>query len=326
MKPLIISLFLLVLLSCDRNHENLPFPPDKYAHDGWHRLADNPVFRDTVSGVDYPYEIASDPHVFVDENAALHMIYTGDVDGKVAIKLASGSSWQDWKKVKPLLDKPNAANTDVYKETACYRKSSTGKHQLFYIGYEDEETYTAQIFLAEADTLAGTYHQYPQPVVPRGMIAGKNVYCMTSPSILEHDGNLYLIFIGWNDSPTKVSEVWIIGATSTDEGHSWTDFQLVDTHIGMEGQVTQTPDGRFVAVRTGQYRNKEGIYYSTADHPWGPWTENPEPILMQAGAPYEKDEIIAAQITIDPVTGKQYLYYTGANHRKGYWIMMATQE
>jgi hypothetical protein len=57
-----------------------------------------------------------------------------------------------------------------------------------------------------------------------------------------------------------------------------------------------------------------------------PWNEISEPILIQAGAPYEKDEIIAPQITIDINTGKQYLYFTGADYQKGYWIMMATKE
>ena len=270
--------------------------------------------------------MASDAHVFFDENSSLKMIYTGDVNEVVSIKLATGNSWTDWEKVTPLLYEPNSAGTDVYKETAFYRKSSTGKHQIYYIGYESEDTYESQIFLAEADSLTGEYYQYPQPVIPKGIIAGEDVYCMTSPSIIEYDGELYIVFIGWNAHPNEVTMVWMIGAKSTDEGHTWTDFQLVDTPIGMEGQVTKTPDGSFIAVSTGDYENTEAIFYATANHPFGPWNENDEPILKQAGAPYEKDEIIAAQITIDENTGEQYLYYTGANHQKGWWIMLATIE
>jgi hypothetical protein len=63
-----------------------------------------------------------------------------------------------------------------------------------------------------------------------------------------------------------------------------------------------------------------------ASHPFGPWTESNKPILIQAGAPLGEDEIIAAQITIDVNTGKQYLFYTGADYQKGYWIMLATKE
>ena len=126
---------------------------------------------------------------------------------------------------------------------------------------------------------------------------------MTSPSVVEHEGVLYMVFIGWNAKPNEVTEVWIIGAKSTDEGHNWSDFQLVDTKIGMEGQITKNLDGSYVAVRTGEYKDIEAIFYATANHPFGPWNEDKEPILIQAGAPNEKDEIIGAQITIDINSG-----------------------
>lgn len=324
MKSIIKYLFfaLVVFLSCEK--ENEP-DPDNLSN-GWIRFGNNPVFRDTVLNVPYDYEVASDAHVFFDENSSLKMIYTGDVNEIVSIKIATGNSWTDWEKVKPLLYEPNSAGTDICKETAFYRKSSTGKHQIYYIGYVNEATYESQIFLAESDALTGEYYQYPQPLIPKGIIAGKNVYCITSPSIMEHEGELYIVFIGWNAHPNEVTEVWMIGAKSTDEGHTWTDFQLVDTPIGMEGQVTKTPDGSFILVSTGDYENKEALFYATANHPFGPWNADSEPILKQAGAPLEKDEIIAAQITIDESTGEQYLYYTGADYQKGYWIMLATKE
>lgn len=318
----ILLLTLIVLVSCVKenvtNTDNLG--------NGWVRFEGNPVLRDAILNVSYDYEIASDAHVFFAENSSLKMIYTGDVNETASIKLASGNSWTDWTKEKALLHAPNSAGTDIHKETAFYRKSSIGNHQIYYAGYVNEETYEAQIFLAEADSLTGEYYQYPQPVIPKGIIAGKNVYCMTSPSIIEHEGELYIVFIGWDAHPNEVTTVWIIGAKSTDEGHTWTDFQLVDTKIGMEGQVTKTAEGSFVAVSTGDYGDKEAIFYARANHPFGPWNEGSEPILVQAGAPYEKDEIIAPQITIDPSSNEEYLYYTGADHQVGWWIMAATQE
>ncbi len=323
-KNILVSIILILLfISCEK--DNTTNPDSDGATADWERFADNPVFRDTVENVDYNYEVASDPHIFLDENQSLKMIYSGDIDERISIKLAVGSSWQEWKKKQPLLYQPNSAGTDVYKETAFYRKSPTGKHQIYYVGYEKEETYEAQLFLAEADSLTGPYYQHPQPIVPKGKIAGKDVYCMTSPSILEYEDKLYMVFIGWNAHPNEVTEVWIIGAISSDNGYNWSHFQLVDTKIGMEGQVTKTSDGKFIAVRTGEYKNDEALFYSTADHPFGPWTESKTPILTRAGAPWEVDEIIAPQITIDETTGDQYLYYTGADHQKGWWIMLATQ-
>ena len=172
-----------------------------------------------------------------------------------SIKLAKGNSISDWEVVGSLLFKPNTENTDIQKETSFYRRTNNGKSQIYYIGYTDN-SYKSQIFLAEADSLDGRYYQIPAPVVPRGELAGKDVYSITSPSIVEHNGILHMVFIGWNDSPEKVSEVWIIGAKSTDDGYSWSDFEIVDTPIGMEGQVTKTLDGKFVAVRTGEYMER----------------------------------------------------------------------
>ncbi|MEL6866147.1 MAG: hypothetical protein AAFP19_17090, partial [Bacteroidota bacterium] len=188
------------------------------------------------------------------------------------------------------------------------------------------EEYKAQIFLAEADELTGPYTQNAAPVVSRGNLAGKSVYCMTSPSIVEHEGFLHLSFIGWNASPSEVTEVWVIGALSNDEGRSWSNFRIVDTPIGMEGQLTKRGERDFVAVRTGVYRGKEAIFYARAEHPFGPWETSETPILSQDDTPYEKNEVIAPQITIDPSNNKQYLYYTGADHQVGWWMMLASLE
>ena len=222
-----------------------------------------------------------------------------------------------------LLGSVGPSGLDSHKETGFYRKASNGKHQIYYIGYDNESTYEAQIFLAEADSINGPYTQMNAPVISKGIIAGKDVYCMTSPSVVEHQGTLYMTFIGWDNSPNNVTEVWVMGATSNDEGHTWSDLQIVDTRIGMEGQVTKVNDNNFIAVSTGDFEDAEAVFYSTASHPFGPWTEEESPILVQAGPPLEKDEIIAPSIFIDPQSGEEILYYTGADYSIGWWIMMA---
>lgn len=290
----------------------------------WVRDAQNPVLRDVYPGG--AYQSASDGHVFYDDDGILYMIYSGDTDDRSSIKLARGRSLTDWEIEKPLLFAPNTLTLDTHKETAFYRRAANGKHQIYYIGYPEEETYQSQIFLSESDSLGGPYTQIAEPVVPRGDLAGKAVYCITSPSIVEHEGLLYMMFLGWNDSPQRVSEVWVIGATSSDDGYTWSDFQLVETPIAMEGQVTKKSDGSFVAVRTGEYGDGEALFYATSDHPFGPWTTSETPILAQNGSELEKDEIIAPQITFDPQTGEEYLFYTGADHQTGWWMMLARRE
>ena len=309
----ILLIFSFVFQACEKDD------PKVNSINEWTREVD-PVLRDTI--INENYQVASDAHVFMDGDI-LRMIYTGDENGKPSIKLAHSNALNNWEPFMTVLGSMGPSGLDSHKETGFYRKTSSGKHQIYYIGYNNESTYKAQIFLAEANTLNGPYTQMNSPIISRGTIAGKEVHCMTSPSVVKHQGILYMTFLGWDNSPNNVTEVWVMGAKSNDEGHTWSDLQIVDTRIGMEGQVTKVNDNNFIAVRTGEFENAEAIFYSTAPHPFGPWTEKDSPILIQAGSPFEKDEIIAPQIFIEPESGREVLYYTGADYSTGWWIMMA---
>lgn len=313
MKLSFLALLLITILSCKKEG---PLRTD------WTRESE-PIFRDFISGENY--EVASDPHVFIDENGSLKMIYTGDVNGHPGIKLASGNSLTEWQTELILLDSVGPSGLDIGKETCFYRKANNGKHQIYYIGYPDESSYEAQIYLADADNLEGPYTQMSIPVISKGIIAGKKVYTMTSPSIVEHNGNLYMAFIGWDNNPSSVTEVWTLGAISNDDGYTWSEFQEIETRIGMEGQLTKGNDGQFYSVRTGDYKKGEGIFLASSEDPFMDWEEEKKPILFQAGEPYEKDVIIAPQLFFDPSSGKRVLYYTGGDFAKGWWIMMARE-
>lgn len=315
----VLLLFITLSISCKTEESSTETIDTQWVRDN-----QNPVFRDIYSNGSY--ESASDGHIFYDDEGKLQMIYSGDVNNNSSIKLASGTSMSDWKKNTALVFDANADNSDIQKETAFYRKATNGKHQIYYIGYIDNTTYRSQLFLAESDNLIGPYTQITQPIVPRGTIAGELVYCITSPSIVEHEGKLYMVFIGWNDNPNDATEVWAIGAISNNDGYSWSNFQLVDTPITMEGQITKTPNGNFVAVRTAEYQDVEAIYYATSQHPFGPWAMNDTPILIQSDSRLEKNEIIAPQIVFDMDTEEEYLFYTGADHKSGWWIMLAKKD
>jgi sucrose-6-phosphate hydrolase SacC (GH32 family) len=285
----------------------------------WVRHPDSPVHRDTLVGENY--EVASDPHVFYDSAGGLWMVYTGDEDGRPAIKLAKGQDPTDWSFTATLLS--DGAEEQSYRETPFYYQGVDGRHYLYYIGYPEETSYRAQLFRAVADRLQGPYRTDSSPLIAAGLMAGQEVYSITSPSVVEHGDTLFLSFIGWNDAPDRVTEVWTMGATSTDGGQSWSEVRSVNVPIGMEGQITRAPDGTFVAVRTGEHAGGEAIFYATADHPFGPWRTSEVPIVEQAGPPLETDEIIAPQITFEADTGAELLYYTGAEHAKGWWVMLA---
>lgn len=286
----------------------------------WQR-SDGPVLRSPIPGE--AYEVAGDPHAFRTPQGAWRMIYSADDQDQISIRLALGESRDDWREGPILLGPSKGHDHPRSKETAFYRLSRSGEHQIYFIGYDDETTYRSEVHLAVADELEGPYEILPEPVVPRGEIAGRDVYLITSPSVVEHEGRLFMTFLGW-DGLEDVTEVWVLGAVSLDDGRSWTDFQEVGVPIGMEGQVTKTPEGRYAAVRTGAYGPVEAIFIACSEHPFGPYVAQEEPILVAAGRPWEVDEIIAPAVAYDPASGAPILFYAGADHGRGWWILSAT--
>ena len=291
------------------------------------RRSGGPVLRAPVDGGGY--EAASDPHVFW-QDGGLHMIYAADDQGRIAIHLtrfapddaASDAPGAPWPEGAPLLGASTGHDAPLSKETPFHHQAANGEHQIYFVGYADEETYESDIYLAVSERLTGPYQILPAPVIKRGALAGRQVELITSPSVIEHDGVLHMLFLGW-DGFKDVTQVWSLGAISTDNGRSWSSFQETGAPIGMEGQVTPAPDGRFAAVRASGHDGSEAIFIACANHPFGPYEAPERPILRQAGAPWEADETTAPQLTFHPETGAAALYYTGADHQRGWWIMSA---
>lgn len=284
----------------------------------WQRH-DGPIFRDRLFlGL---YEVASDAHV-VPHGAGFAMFYTGDDQDHASIKLALGDSLTDWEQAGVLLGPSQQPDAIAYKETPFYFQMGPQDHRLYFIGYDDETTYEAQIYVATAPAITGPWVIRDDPVVRRGAMAGRAVYLMTSPSVVRHDGDLVMTWLGW-DGFQNVTQVWTFAATSSD-GIDWSAPRQTQTPIGMEGQITPRPGGGFVAVSTQMTDSGvEGIFAACADSPFGPWTPLPRPLLTLAGDRWEGDEITAPAITYVPGSDAARLIYTGATHADGWRIMMA---
>ncbi len=288
--------------------------------DSWTRV-DGPVHRDKFFLGSY--EVASDPHVFVLPSGQLAMIYSGDDRDQSSIKLAIGNSWENWKQWGVLLGPSNQPNAVRHKETSFYYLTTGGEHQIYFIGYDDEETYQAEIYRATAKELTGPWTVESAPVIPRGPMDGRNVYLMTSPSIVKHSNELTMVWLGWNGFD-DVTEVWSFSATSFDDGQTWTEIREGRVPIGMEGQITQRPDGGYVAVSIQETDNgDEGVFAACAPSPEGPWTSIDAPLLTLARDAWEVDEIMAPSITYNPTSGQPYLYYTSVEHARGWRVMLA---
>ncbi|MBS8228434.1 hypothetical protein DYI42_19590 [Vannielia litorea] len=289
-------------------------PSDWVRHDG-------PVYRDRLFfGL---YEAASDPHVFVADDGQLAMIYSGDDEAHSSIKLAFSRDWENWEEWGVLLGPSQQPGAIAEKETAFYLRASATDHRIYFIGYEDGATYHSDIYLARAEALTGPWTIQPEPVIRRGPTGRHDVYLVTSPSVVAHEGGLVIAYLGWNGLE-DVTAVWSFTATASLEGVEWQGVAQTDVPIGMEGQITARPDGGFVAVATREAEDgREGVFAACADDPFGPWTSLPEPLLTLAGDAWEVDEIIAPSITYDPETGAPYLFYTSAEHSKGWRVMLA---
>lgn len=270
------------------------------------------------------YEAASDGHVFVTDEGRPAMIYSGDENDQSSIKLALGTDFSTWQEWGVLLGPSQQPDAVVHKETAFYYRASATNHRIFFIGYDDEDTYQSNIYMAQAADLLGPWTINPGPVIARGPTDGRVVYLITSPSVVEYDGQLVMVWLGWNGFE-DVTAVWTFSATSSLERQDWEEIRETNVPIGMEGQITQRPDGGFVAVATQETTaGKEGLFAACANSPFGPWTRMDTPLLTLAADEWEVDEIIAPSITYDPETNEPYLFYTAAEHARGWRMMMAT--
>ncbi len=298
-----------------------PTPIDLENLQDWTRV-EGRLIHDVVDG----YGVAADIHVFQDEDGELAAIYSGtdaSAPDYASIKLALGTEHTSWEVGPVVLNRVDAPPEQRSKETSFYRRGADGTHQIYYIGYEDEETYRSQIFRAESANLEGPYTIDAEPIIARGLQGEHDIQVMTSPSIVEHDGTLYMVYCAWNqfEGDGDDLQVWVHAATSTDDGDTWTVLGEVDVPVCMEGAITQGPDGMFYAVS----QQSEAIVLGRSDEPLGDWEMLPEPILSPAGPPYEVDITTPQLYFQDDVL---FLYYSGANftdvdYEPGWWTMLA---
>ena len=215
-----------------------------------------------------------------------------------------------------------APANQLNKETSFYRRASDGRHQIYYIGYEDEQVYASQIFRAESDALEGPYVAGEEPIIARGLQGAHDIQVMTSPSIVEHNGTLHMVYCAWNAfEPSDALRVWVHGATSDDDGDTWTVLGEVSTPVCMEGAITKGPDGRFYAVS----QVEEAFVLGRSDEPFGVYEMLPEPILVPEGPPLEIEMNTPQLFFEDDVV---FLYYSGANfsdpdYEYGWWTRLA---
>jgi hypothetical protein len=329
----VVSLALLFVSACD-DEENSGQKPDRDRDEQpeqeplsleqlseWTRHPGGPMFLGVV--------IAGDPHVWRDTDGVYRMVYTDGVGDHQAIAMATSTNLIDWTldddaelENGVVLQGAGPSGNDLYLETSHYRRADDGKHQIFYIGYPNEAEYHAAIYKAEADDVSGPYERESEPVI-NFTAGGADAQSMTSPTIVEHEGTLYMSYVGWATFPD--GPIMLMGATSNDDGRTWQKQGVLswDDIFGVEAHTEKGPDGLFYRVGvTGDDAGNDQLSIGQAEHPFGPYTVLEEPILTMGGpALGEGDSVMSPSLLFDSDSGVAFMHYASVDTGGWPWVV-----
>ena len=288
----------------------------------WVRNPNDPIFHG------HGNSFAADPYVWMQSPGHYRMVYTDSANDHQVIAMATSTDLVHWRPISDsqypngvILQGAGPGGQDGYLETATFRKTEDGKYQVFYIGYSNESTYHSAIYEAEATNMDGPYTREAKPVIswtPKGADAQS----MTSPTIVEYQGKLYMTYVGWASFPN--GPVTIMGATSTTDGRSWNKVGPLswDNIFGVEADTEKGPDGLFYRVGiTSDAQGNDVISLGRASQPFGPYTVLPEPILVRGGPSVgEGNTIMSPSLLFVPGQSTAYLYYAAVDTGGWPWV------
>ena len=299
-----------------------PIPLDSFA--AWVRNPNNPIF----SGFTGTELVAGDAHVWEESPGSYRMVYTDDFNDRTSIAMAISNDLVNWQLIGNsefpngvILGGAGPGGKDISLETAFYRKATDGKHQVYYIGYMDENVYNAAIYLAEASQIQGPYTRAEDPVIT-WTSGGPDAHAMTSPTIVEHEGVLYMTYIGWEAFPN--GPVHVVGATSMTDGRSWSKRGALDWDdiFGVEAHTEKGPDGLFYRAGIGaDAQGNDMILFGRSNHPFGPYTLVSRLNLSPAGpAVGEGTTIMSPSLVFDHANTTLYMHYAAVDTGGLPWI------
>ncbi len=277
----------------------------------WVRHPSTPIFGGTAGN------FAGDPYVWKDSTGTYRMLYTSEYASKQAIGMATSSDLVTWTPVSSpqygsefVLRGAGPASGQDHQETAFYRLSATGQHQIYYIGYDSEVEYHAAIYRATASTITGPYTREATPVINFGANGTYDDSIMTSPTIVDHYGTLYMNYVAWDDLLTGAPNVINAGAISTDDGATWTKTGTIawDNIFGVEGHIEEGPDGLYYRVAVESTPNDE-IKAGWSAHPFGPYTTFDSVLTLGGAGVGEVDSITSPSLYFNTATRQVYMYY-----------------
>lgn len=280
-----------------------------------------------------PFSLIGDPSVFKD-GSIYRMFYTcfePNRKGPAICQATSpdGLNWSDVSvkgSVPGLMVSARPGKWDDAHETAFAMKWR-GQYWLYFVGYRDRggfaKSFPAFLGLATSTDGVNFERSGDEPILKPtpGWYDNEAVF---SPSIVEHNGELVMIYTGhcWTNC-TKGKGVFLLAATSTD-GRNWvkkpqpilSKIPLPKAKDGSaEAEVVKGPDGQFYLFMSLLYGDDQGheIGVAKSASPFGPWDINPEAIIRRSVGEFDDVGPIAPAVLIEG--GKARMWFHGFSKR-----------
>lgn len=293
------------------------------AANGWSQWSKNakPVLAGTHSLVGDPSVIRDGELLRMAYNCYDPMRHQGAVCEALS---TDGTTWAD----APLHDgiagrviQSRPGEWDDTHETPLIFKHG-GETLLFFSGYLNrggfDKSYPAFLGLAvSTDSLHFT--RYGTEPVLKPTPGGYDNDAVFSPSIVEHEGQLVMIYTGlcWNNCVNGTG-AYILAATSHD-GRSWTKvptpvMSKADVPFAVDGaaeaDIVKGPDGfyyLFMTLLRGTNAHDIGVARSAT--PFGPWDVNPQPIVSGTANEFDAAGVVAPSVLIED--GRVRMWFHG---------------
>lgn len=277
--------------------------------------------------------LVGDPSVMHD-GAAYRMFYSCyDPRRKgPAVCQATSSDGIDWRDVAvsgPLPGRMIETRPGQWDDTheTPFAMKFRGEYLLYFSGYRNRGGFFKSFpaFLGLAVSRDGVkFDRVGDEPILKGTPGGYDSDAVFSPSIVEHEGQLVMLYTGYCfDTCKREKGVYLMAATSSN-GRDWvkrdkpvmSKADLPKTKDGAaEAEIVKGPDGNFylfMSLLYGEEGHEIGVARSAS--PYGPWDIAPEPIVRKSANGFDDIGPIAPSVLIEG--DKVRMWFHGFSKRK----------
>jgi predicted GH43/DUF377 family glycosyl hydrolase len=280
-----------------------------------------------------PFSLVGDPSVIRD-GAVYRMAYTCfDPKRKgPAICGATSNDGIDWADVPipgPVPGRLIATRPGKWDDTheTPFLLKLNGEYFLYFAGYRDRgghfKSFPLQLGLAKSSDGVHFERVSDDPIL-KVSPDGFDSDAVFSPTIVEHDGELVMLYTGYCfDSCKREKGVHLMAATSRN-GLDWVKRDKpvlskadVKTKDGVaEAEVIKGPDGSYYLFASLLYGGDKGhdIGIARSESPFGPWQFAPESVVKRKAGEFDDIGPIAPSVLVEG--DKVRMWFHGFSKRK----------